>query len=126
MFVRTAAQAHRRERDGLVSRVLIQEGDLAESALTVTWVDVRPGASQAPHDHAPQQVYVIVRGEGCMRVGKDEHDVRQGDLVFVPSNVTHGITNTGADTLTYVSAATPAFQVTDLYDSGPLGGTPPG
>lgn len=56
MFVRTAAKAPRRERDGLVARVLIQEDDVVGSALTVTWVDVRPGASQTPHDHPPQQV----------------------------------------------------------------------
>ena len=120
MLIRTAADARTRERDGLVSRVLLQAGDVVDSALTVTWVDVRPGASQAAHHHPPEQVYVIVRGQGRMHVGEEEHDVGQGDLIFVPANATHGIRNTGTGTLSYVSAATPAFRVTDLYDRGVL------
>lgn len=124
MFVNTVAGAVVREGDGLLSRALLQEGDLAETALTVTWVEVRPGACQAQHNHAPQQVYVVVTGEGRMGVGDEERDVRRGDLVFVPPGVRHGITNTGSDTLIYVSAATPAFRVTDLYDSGELAPPP--
>ena len=67
---------------------------------------------------------MITRGQGRMRVGEDERDVREGQMVFIPSNVEHGIVNTGDQTLTYVSAATPAFPVTDLYDAGQLSLSP--
>ena len=64
MFKRSRSEAPRRERDGLVSRVLLLGGrDLPETRLTVTWVEVAPGSGQRPHSHAPEQVYVIV-GEG--------------------------------------------------------------
>jgi quercetin dioxygenase-like cupin family protein len=90
----------------------------------VTWVDVAPGSEQKPHSHDPQQVYVITRGQGRMKVGEDEREVHEGQMVFIPPNAEHGIVNTGDQTLTYVSAATPAFPVTDLYDTGQLSLSP--
>ena len=58
-----------------------------------------------------------------MHVEDDERDLAAGDLVFIPPRARHGIVNTGPDTLTYVSAATPAFSVSDLYDAGELTAT---
>jgi len=118
VFVTSGEEARVGERPGLRSRVLLQAGDEAAADLAVTWVEVAPGAAQAPHAHAPQQVYVVVSGSGRMLVGDEERDVGAGDLVFVPPAERHGITNTGAGTLIYVSAATPAFSVTDLYERG--------
>ncbi|PSQ59217.1 MAG: hypothetical protein BRD23_04975 [Halobacteriales archaeon SW_9_67_25] len=69
--------------DGLVSRLLHSERDDPETDPTVTRVRVEPGASQVHHSHDPEQVYVIVAGEGEMTVGDER--------------------------LEYVSAATPAF-----------------
>ncbi|WP_049923789.1 cupin domain-containing protein [Halopiger djelfimassiliensis] len=105
--------------DGLVSRILHSQGDVSETELTVTWVDVEPGARQVRHEHEPEQVYVIVAGEGLMVVDEDERAVEAGDLVHVPAHTEHGIRNTGDRTLEYVSAATPAFpqaEVDDFYD----------
>jgi mannose-6-phosphate isomerase-like protein (cupin superfamily) len=124
MYVRDLSSAPTREVDGLVSHILLEEGDAPGGELSVTWVDVEPGSEQKPHSHGPQQVYVITRGGGRMRVGDDELDVRAGHMVFIPPNTEHGIVNTGDEVLTYVSAATPAFPVTDLYDAGQLSLSP--
>jgi mannose-6-phosphate isomerase-like protein (cupin superfamily) len=52
-----------------------------------------------------------------MVVDDAERDVSEGDLVFVPPNALHGIQNTGKQTLTYLSASTPTFGITALYDA---------
>jgi mannose-6-phosphate isomerase-like protein (cupin superfamily) len=104
--------------DGLVSRLLHSAGE-AETDLTITWVEVDPGASQVLHSHDPEQVYIVVAGEGVMHVGGETRPVEAGDLVYIPSNTEHGIDNTGEDVLEYISAATPAFprdQVKEFYD----------
>ena len=124
MYASDLSSAPTREIDGLVSHILLEEGDAPGGELSVTWVDVEPGSEQKPHSHGPQQVYVITRGQGRMRVGDEEHDVREGHMVFIPPNTEHGIVNTGEGALTYVSAATPAFPVTDLYDAGQLSPSP--
>ena len=121
MFVRKMTEAPERGREGLVSQVLLQEGDIAESEMAVTWVEVEPGGRQGSHSHAPQQVYVVVRGRGVMHVGQDREEVGVGDLVFIPSNEPHHIENVSdGEPVTYVSVATPAFSLTDLYDTGDL------
>ena len=124
MYVSDISSAPTRELDGLVSHILLEEGDAPGGELSITWVDVEPGAEQKPHSHAPQQVYVITRGQGRIKVGEDEQDVREGQLVFIPPNVEHRIVNTAEEALTYVSAATPAFPVTELYDAGQLSLSP--
>lgn len=106
--------------DGVFSHLLHSEGDAPDTDLTVTWVEVETGSEQVVHAHEPEQVYVIVAGEGRMRVGGTERDVSNGDTVHVPSNAEHGIRNTGDETLEYISAATPAFpreQVEMFYDT---------
>lgn len=65
---------------------------------------------------------MITDGVGRTRVGSNERDVRAGDLVFVPTETLHAIVNIGAGTLTYISAATPTFDITGLYDAGALAG----
>ena len=120
MFKRNRSEAPWRERDGLVSRILLQEGDPPETRMTVTWVDVEPGSAQRPHSHAPEQVYVILRGEGKMMVGGEERLVGEGDLIHIPPDTAHGIENTSDGVLTYVSAATPGVDWEAFYDSGPL------
>jgi mannose-6-phosphate isomerase-like protein (cupin superfamily) len=124
MYVKDLSSATKREVDGLVSHILLEEGDAPGGELSVTWVDVEPGSEQKPHSHGPQQVYVIIRGTGRMKVGDDERDVGVGHMVFIPPSTEHGIVNTGDDVLTYVSAATPAFPVTELYDAGQLSLSP--
>ena len=124
MYVSDLSTAPKRELDGLVSHILLEQGDAPGGELSITWVDVEPGAEQKPHSHGPQQVYVITRGTGRMVVGEEQREVREGQMVFIPPEVEHGIVNTGDEVLTYVSAATPAFPVTDLYDAGQLSLSP--
>ena len=105
--------------DGVVSHLLHSAGDSTETDLTVTWVEVEPGESQVIHSHEPEQVYVVVAGEGRMHVDGEERGVSAGEAVHIPSNAEHGIENTGEEVLEYVSAATPAIpseRIEEFYD----------
>lgn len=64
MFVRNGTGAPWRERGGLVSRILLQDGDVPGVGLAATWVEVAPGSRQRLHDHVSEQVYVVVQGRG--------------------------------------------------------------
>jgi mannose-6-phosphate isomerase-like protein (cupin superfamily) len=103
-------------QDGLVSKVLHPTDEDLDTDLTVTWVEVEPGASQVRHSHDPEQVYVVVAGEGVMSVGEDSSAVEAGDAIYIPSNAEHEITNTGEEPLEYVSVATPAFPTEDVEE----------
>jgi mannose-6-phosphate isomerase-like protein (cupin superfamily) len=120
MFTRHKDTAPKRRREKLTSICLLARGDVSDDKLAVTWVDVAPGGRQIPHNHPELQVYVIVAGSGRMLVGDEQKDLSAGELVYVPSGVMHGIENIGEHTLSYVSAANPAFDYTEAYDRGQL------
>src|SRR5207248_764248 len=117
MRVRRLSEAAVEERGRLRSHFLMDAGDLGSKNLTVTWVDVPPGAEQRRHSHPDsEQVYVIVRGSGRIRVAGDTEHVGEGDLVFIPPGAEHDIKNDGSDPLVYVSAASPPVSMAELYD----------
>ena len=111
MRLRRLSEAASEERGRLRSHFLLDAGDLGSRNLTVTWVDVPPGGEQRAHSHADsEQVYVIVRGRGLMRVGDEQESVETGDLVFIPPKTGHAIRNDGDEPLVYVSATSPPFD----------------
>jgi mannose-6-phosphate isomerase-like protein (cupin superfamily) len=115
--VRRLSEAAAEERGRLRSHFLLDAGDLGSRHLTVTWVDVPPGGEQRAHSHPDsEQVYVIVRGTGRMRVAGDSEQVAEGDLVFIPPGAEHGIVNDGPERLVYISAASPPVSMAELYD----------
>ncbi len=120
MLVSALSSAPIRDRDELRSHILLQAGDADGVSLAVTWVEVGPGGCQRSHSHEPQQVYVILSGRGRMRVENEERELLAGELVFIAPGAVHGIENTGEGKLVYISAATPAFDLTALYDTGAL------
>ncbi len=122
MFTRHIKSAPKRPREKLTSICLLARGDVPDDRLAVTWVDVAPGGLQIPHNHPEVQVYVIVSGTGRMLVGEETKEVSAGELIYVPSGLMHGIENLGESTLSYVSAANPAFDYTEAYDRGQLTG----
>ena len=116
MRVRRLSEAHVEERGRLRSHFLMDAGDLGSRKMSVTWVDVAPGAEQHAHSHEDsEQIYVIVRGRGRMQVAGDEEEVGEGDLVFIPPATDHGIVNDGDETLVYVTAASPPVSMEELY-----------
>lgn len=114
MNLRNTSDSPVNRRGGQVSYLLLNK-DLGSQNLAITWVDCEPGSRQKDHRHDEQeQVYVIVRGRGLMRVRDEEEEVLEGTMVFVPPGHDHSILNTGTDTLTYVSATAPPFDLDSL------------
>jgi mannose-6-phosphate isomerase-like protein (cupin superfamily) len=120
MFKKGLAESPKRTRPGLVSHILLQAGDTSTGNLAIAWVTVEPGASQQPHHHVPEQAYVVVSGQGRIKVGSDIADVKAGELVYVPSNAEHAVENAGTERLIYVSIAVPALDIEAMYDTGQL------
>lgn len=59
---------------------------LGVSAFGINELELPPGAEGPEHDHAndgQEEVYVIVRGSGTIRVDGDEAELRPGRYVFL-------------------------------------------
>ena len=120
MFKKSLSEALRRIRPGLMSHILMQEGDTATNNLSIAWVEVEPGSQQQPHHHAPEQAYIVVSGRGRIKVGDETAEVQEGDLLYIPPNVEHAVENNETGKLVYVSVTVPAFDIGALYDTGQL------
>lgn len=112
MDMQTLDQSPRNHRGGQVSYLLLTKGQFRSKNLSVTWVEGERDSQQPIHAHEEnEQVYVIVRGHGVMKVGGEEQEVWPGTLVFVPPGTGHAIRNTYDEPLVYVSATSPPFEL---------------
>jgi quercetin dioxygenase-like cupin family protein len=51
-----------------------------------------PGQSQRVHEHASaDKFYLVLSGKARIVVGDDTYDAKQGDLVFAPAGMAHGV-----------------------------------
>jgi (S)-ureidoglycine aminohydrolase len=58
-------------------------------------------ASHAPHTHAEEEIVLLLRGKGRMNVDGKFYEVVPGQLVFLASEVSHAIENSGEGELEY-------------------------
>jgi len=105
------------EAAGAVARIFTSREPSDDSLITVAEVSVPPGGATSAHQHKrTEEVYVVVRGVGSMRLDDDVRDVAPGDCVVIPRGVVHEIRNERDDELVFVAACAPAVDPTDFYD----------
>jgi mannose-6-phosphate isomerase-like protein (cupin superfamily) len=85
----------------------IRKQSLAEARLPV-------GATTTPHYHPQtEEIYYILEGSGCMRIGNESKDVTVGDAIAIPPGETHQIENTGDKMLVFLCCCAPGYEHTD-------------
>ena len=93
--------------DSVLFKTLISGGLTKSEALTAGVAKIPPGAELSRHRHRQPEVYLVLAGEGSVRVGNGARSVRAGSAVFVPGGTFHSCENTGPSELrfAYVLAA---------------------
>ena len=116
MLVRRLSDAAVMDWHQLSSHILMDAGELGSRHLTVTWLEVPPGASERLHSHEEaEQVYVVVRGTGTMSAAGDTETLEPGDLALIPPASDHTIANNGDGELALVSVQSPAVSVEETF-----------
>lgn len=96
----TAQVAHR--GTGKIGAVRIASGaDLAGAANFIDYVELPPGTSIGDHTHADdeEEMYLVLEGDGLMRLDEERFAVSPGDLVRNRPGGIHGLENTGTGVL---------------------------
>ncbi len=76
------------------------------------FVELEPRGGQVPwHNHAQEEVYFILEGEGEMCLAEERQAVRGGQAVFIPPGTFHQLTNVGDTPLHMVYCYAPAGDV---------------
>ena len=69
---------------------------------------LEPGQVQSVHDHADaDKVYVVMEGVGHFTVGDERRDAKQGDVIWAPAGVPHGVENKGRERLVLLIGIAP-------------------
>jgi uncharacterized cupin superfamily protein len=85
--------------------------------------ELAPGHIGCPYHlhHAQEEMFVILEGEGTLRVAGEQVPVRAGDVVFVPAGreYPHQFVNTGTAVMKYLSISTQERpELCEYPDSG--------
>jgi mannose-6-phosphate isomerase-like protein (cupin superfamily) len=116
MLVRRLSDAAVAEWHRLRTHILMDAGELGSRNMTVTWLEVPPGAKERLRSHEDaEQVYVVVRGAGTMSAAGDTERLGEGDLALIPPATDHSIANHGEQPFACVSVQSPAVSVDELY-----------
>jgi len=57
----------------------------------VSEFEVAGGGEVDPHAHPTHEFYYVTSGRGLMRIGDEEREIVQGDLVHIPPNEVHSL-----------------------------------
>ncbi|MCX8154874.1 MAG: cupin domain-containing protein [Verrucomicrobiae bacterium] len=87
----------------------LQNQSLAEACLPV-------GGATVEHYHArTEEIYLILEGEGRMRIEGEERRVQAGDAIAIPPGRRHKLWNTGRERLRLLCCCAPAYEHADTF-----------
>src|ERR1043165_9653531 len=85
----------------------ICQQSLAEARLPV-------GGSTQEHYHGKtEEIYLILAGEGRMRIEGEMAEVKAGDAIAIPPGKKHKLWNTGQETLSLLCCCAPGYEHSD-------------
>jgi mannose-6-phosphate isomerase-like protein (cupin superfamily) len=112
------ANLHRAEpfitADGSSIREVAGPVSQATSNQSLAEATVPPGGETAEHYHrVAEEVYLFTRGQGRMRLGREEFAVADGDCVVIAPGTPHKLWNAGGEPLVLLCACAPAYSHED-------------
>ena len=83
--------------------------DLVGSAHMMSGLNCfEPGQTQKVHAHGgADKLYYVVEGSGEFEVGEDKQKLSQGELLYVPADIPHGVANTSDGRLVVLIVISP-------------------
>jgi len=119
-----AVETHRELRAPLYDTVCARLGTgTAATKLGISVDTVAPGMRSCPYHfhYAQEEAFVVLDGEGSLRVAGEMLAIKAGDVVFIPPGpeYPHQIINTSSAPLRYLSISTKdSPEVVEYPDSG--------
>lgn len=91
-------------------RPLIDRTTSTVSQCSLAEETLPPGKTVVRHHHEViEEIYLIIKGTGCMKVGEEERDVHAGDAIYIPKLTPHELKNTGSEPMRIMLVCGPAY-----------------
>jgi glucose-6-phosphate isomerase len=92
-----------------INEVLTDLSDVRMKNLSVCMNVLYPGKVKGEfkmtrgHFHNAEEVYLVLSGKGCIKIGNEKISIKKGDLVTLHKNVWHRTINTGKEKLVFLT-----------------------
>ncbi len=104
----TTFSSNARVLHGGAERLPVRWVNREEPPVVISRYRVAPGSAVSLHMHTGKtEFWVILAGEGTVRVGETSMPVSEGDIVTTPPAIPHGLVNTGATPLIFLNIVQP-------------------
>ena len=98
-------------KDGSEIRELLSHRNSAICHQSLAEAHLPIGTATQEHYHArTEEIYYLIQGQGRMRLGTEERDVKAGDAIAIPPGQRHKLWNTGAEPLRLLCCCSPAYE----------------
>jgi quercetin dioxygenase-like cupin family protein len=87
---------------GASLRWLIDDARDGAPVYALRMVEIEPGGHSPHHQHGYEHENFVVEGRGRVFMDGQWHDLRAGDVVFVPAGVEHEYANAGDKTFKFL------------------------
>jgi mannose-6-phosphate isomerase-like protein (cupin superfamily) len=75
-----------------------------KSITYVSLAKLQPTLSYERHDHQDhEEIYYIINGSGKIKIGDEVAKFRDGDVIYIPENTSHSITNDGSEMVEFLA-----------------------
>ena len=92
------------ETSGDIESKLEPKYECLKSITYVSLAKLQPRLSYEPHHHKDhEEVYYIINGSGKIKIGNEEAHFRDGDIIYIPENTTHSITNDSEEMIDFLA-----------------------
>ena len=90
------------EAPGTYIRWLIDKEHDGAPVAALRMVEVKKGGHTPRHTHPYEHENYIIGGVGRVLINSEWHELKAGDIAFVPPDVLHQYENAGDDTFTFL------------------------
>ena len=88
-------------------KALIKVGDSKTNLQTINDAYLKAGQFFLPHIHNDsEEIYYFLEGRGIISIDKKEIDIKQGDCILIEAGESHGLKNTGINSLRFITIRT--------------------
>ena len=101
-------------RDGSIIRELMHPDIHGNNNQSLAEAIIPVGTRTHLHSHQKsEEIYHVTRGEGCMRLGNAEFNIKQGDTIVITPGTQHNVYNSGKKNLHILCCCSPAYSHDD-------------
>jgi uncharacterized cupin superfamily protein len=70
----------------------------------VSLAQLQPTLSYEKHQHQDhEELYYIINRKGKIRIGEEERQIRDGDIIYIPESTEHTLTNNGEEMIEFLA-----------------------